>query len=175
MRAKEEFTFHQSTCGSPPLDLARNQSSKILWLVGLAMWVLALNSHGQSPLTNGANHVGAIVANTTNTYTLAAGAGDSLVLRIGATNFNPRIDLYGPGGALVASAGVANFGVRDAVLTVTATNAGAYTVGISSFNVGGGYSLTLAKIPGPFSISPGDEGGALINGAATPGTNSLGD
>src|SRR2546430_1276794 len=39
----------------------------------------------------------------------------------------------------------------------------------------GSYLLTLAKGPGTFATSPGDEGGDLTNGATHAGTIYLGD
>jgi hypothetical protein len=156
--------------------LYASRAAAFLWIVAVT-FLLARNAEAQSPLTNGANHVAILAANTTNLYQFTPNAGDTIILRIGTTNFNPFIQVRGPGGGIVASAGSGTAGTRDAVLSVTATNPGAYTVGASSWFAGGagGYNLRLADIPGAFTVSPGDEGGTLINGAATQGTIDLGD
>jgi len=56
------------------------------------------------PLTNGWKHTGVLEAGDLDVWSFAATAGDSIVLRMGATNFNPWIRLFGPNGALVGSA-----------------------------------------------------------------------
>ena len=145
--------------------------------VFLLMGALCGNIHAQGTLTNGVNQLGTIVANTTNSYTFTASAGDTIELRIGATNFNPVIKLFGPDGTLAGSAGVGNSGFRDAVFSVTATNSGTFTVTVSSFFAGGtgGYALRLAHIPAAIFVSSGDQGGTLTNGVETPGTIDVGD
>src|SRR5439155_930642 len=66
-------------------------------------------------------------------------------------------------------------------IAVTATTTGTYTV-IVGTNDGfgrnedtGSYLLTLAKGPGAFATSAGDEGGDLTNGATHAGAIYLGD
>ncbi|HEV8544170.1 MAG TPA: hypothetical protein VGR78_17405, partial [Verrucomicrobiae bacterium] len=136
-------------------------------------------SHAQESLTNGGNHPGTIPANKTNTYIFSGSAGDNIVLRVGATNVVPRIDLYGPSGTLIGSAPTSapGGGSRDAVFTVQLASSGTFTVGISSYYAGGTgpYSLRFAQIPGSFSVPGGDDGGALVNGAHNAGTVDLGD
>jgi hypothetical protein len=55
---------------------------------------------------------------------------------------------------------------------------GTYTILVATNDPGydgtGDYSLTLAKAPGAFVVSPGDQGGAISNGVQN-GTASLGD
>ena len=62
---------------------------------------------------------------------------------------------------------------------MTAASNGTYLVVLadnSSFYGGSGpYRLTLAKTGTPVTVSPGDEGGALVNGAMQTGTIDLGD
>jgi hypothetical protein len=146
-------------------------------LVFLLMGALCENINAQGTLTNGVNQLGTIVANMTNSYTFTASAGDTIELRIGATNFNPVIRLFGPDGVLAGSAGVGNSGFRDAIFSVATTNSGAFTVTVSSFFAGGtgGYALRLEQIPAAIFVSPGDEGGTLTNGVETPGTIDVGD
>ncbi len=151
----------------------------------LALWGVLLAVPALTPLSisradtivSGESASGALTVGQTNSYTFQANSGDSLLLRAGATGFNPRVQLYGPGGTLVGLAGSAAFGAVDAFLTATATNTGTFTVAVSSVNTGqsGTYALHLAQIPGTFIVSPGDQGGALTNGTANHGTNTLGD
>jgi len=128
-------------------------------------------------LTNGALVTDTLAASTTNIYTFAANANDTILLRVGSPAFNPNIVLKNQLGAVVASSGSGASGARDASLTTQATNAGTYTVEISSVFGGGTgtYNLNLARIPGPFVVSPGDDGGPITNGWEYAGTNSLGD
>lgn len=138
----------------------------------LALLVTALatiNAKSQT-LTNGANHVGNIAANTTNTYTFTAAAGSGVVLRISTTVMYPAFEVYAPGGGLVGAA--QNGSYRDALLTMTATNAGTYTVEVRSRVAGGSgsYNLRFAEAPGAFIVPPGDEGGGMTNGGSYAGT-----
>ncbi len=145
-------------------------------LIALAMVVQPLSIRAQTALVNGANLGTNLTATTTNFYTFTAGAGNSIQLRMGATNFVPRIDLYRPDGTLLASAFTANGSYRDAALSVQLTNTGTFMVGASSYYSGqfGGYGLTLAEIPGAFVVLPGTQGGALTNGAYESGNLVLG-
>ncbi len=130
-------------------------------------------------LSNGAFNTGTIDLGDLDVWTFTGHAGDSIQLRMGATNLVPRIDLYGPDGAQIAFAptGSPSSAQRDSVINTRLTADGSYTVVVSSFYSGnqGGYSLTLAQAPGSFLVSPGDDGGALANGALASGTITLGD
>src|SRR5579863_6049046 len=145
-------------------------------LIALAVVVRPLSICAQTALVNGANQGTNLTVNTTNFYTFTASAGNSIQLRMGATNFVPRIDLYRPDGTLLTSAFTANGSFRDAALSLQLTNTGTFMVGASSYYAGqfGGYGLTLALIPGAFVVLPGTQGGALTNGAYEPGNLALG-
>jgi len=126
-------------------------------------------------LTNGTSNAGTNALGDLDLWTFAASTGDSIVIRLGAAAYNPRLDLYGPDGRFLAMAGSGASGDHDVSISFHATNSGTFTV-VSSAIVGfGNYTLHLAKIPGEFVISPGDNGGTLTNGAANRATNSLGD
>jgi hypothetical protein len=126
----------------------------------------------QIVLTNGANQAGTLLANTTNSYTLTANTGDSIVLRLGSS-FNAKLQLKGPTGAFQGLAQDS----PDNLIAYTATNSGTFTVLVSSFGAGGTgtYVLHLAQIPEAFIVPAGDEGGALTNGGNFAGTIDLGD
>src|ERR1017187_3081309 len=125
----------------------------------------------QIVLTNGANQAGTLLANTTNSYTLTANTGDSIVLRLGSS-FNAKLQLKGPTGAFLGLAQDS----PDNLIAYTATNSGTFTVLVSSFGAGGTgtYVLHLAQIPEAFIVPAGDEGGALTNGGNFAGTHNPG-
>jgi hypothetical protein len=144
-------------------------------MFGLAL--LAPNTGRSQTLTNGLNHAGTVLANTTNTYTFSATNGNSIILRVGTTNFTPRLELYGPGGTLIATAFINTGFNHDVALYQQITNTGTFTVAVSSQFAGGSgtYGLRFAQIPGPFTAAAGDQGGLLTNGTANPGAIPLGD
>ncbi len=127
-------------------------------------------------MTNGATYTGEIMLGGFNLWSFSGTAGDSIELRMGGTNFSPRIDLYGPDGSVLTNAFTANGSYRDAWLALRLTNSGTFTVVVSSYflNTYGGYSLSLAKAPGTFVVSPGQQGGALTNGSRNDGLIGLG-
>ena len=127
-------------------------------------------------LTNGAVFNGQIILGGFNMWRFTGNAGDSLQLRMGATSFSPRIDLYGPDGTVLTNGFTANGSFRDALVYYQLTNSGTFTVVASSYylNTFGGYSLNLAQIPEPFVVSPGQQGGLLENGSHNAGTIGLG-
>jgi hypothetical protein len=130
-------------------------------------------------LTNGFTHTGTIDVGDVDVWNFTASADDSIVLRMGessSTSLTPYLRLYGPNGALLNAYGAG--GVASEVSAV-ATNSGTFTViatDLSSFYTGSGpYRLTLAKSPGDFVISPGDEGGPMMGAGTYDGTIDPGD
>lgn len=133
---------------------------------------------GQTPLVNGTLNAGAIsTAGEVDSWTFAAQAGSGLMVRVGATNVTPRIRVFGPDAAQVAETTSGNAFVRDGFVVLQATNAGVYTVLVSATvaNQTGSYGLTLAQAPEAFETSPGDQGGALVNGTLNSASLVLGD
>src|SRR5947208_607665 len=88
---------------------------------------------GQTALTNGGNHSGTITAGAIDPYTFNGTAGETVTLRVGATNFAPKIELHGPGGPLLQSApSTAPSGVvRDTLISLHLATTGLYTVDVS--------------------------------------------
>jgi uncharacterized repeat protein (TIGR01451 family) len=132
------------------------------------------------PLTNGANHAGALFEGDLDQWTFDATAGAAMVVSAGETGGDtavwPWVRLYAPNGALVASA----YNQIVAQVAATASLSGTYTVLVSSNDSGhaavGNYQITLALIPGPTPVVPaGDQGGPLTNGANHQGTLHAGD
>ena len=128
-------------------------------------------------LSNGGNHDGVTDIGDEDPWTFTANAGENVILRCGelsgTASYTPWLRLYGPNGALLAQDNDAT----DARLAYQTTNSGTFTVLVGSSTVGhtGTYRLRFGRLPGAFSTPPGDEGGALTNGAAHEGITSIGD
>jgi hypothetical protein len=134
-------------------------------------------------LTNGAGQLGTIHLGDLDVWTFRADVGDRIVLRAGEVTetggtggFTPAIRLYGPNGALVDT-DAANLNAVE--VTATATASGTFTAVVADggayIDGSGTYRLHLVRAPGEPAISPGDEGGALTNGATHVGTITAGD
>ena len=150
---------------------------RIVWVPILAFIASSSVDIGSATtLVNGANQTGTIFTGTTNSYTFTANTGDNINLRVGTTNFDGWLQLFGPDGKLLATGTGA--GSTDAYIdNYTATNSGTFTVLVSSWYTGqsGTYALHLAQVPETFTVPAGDEGGPLVNGANATGTINLGD
>src|SRR5205809_198043 len=135
------------------------------------------------PLTNGATQAGTIYLDDVEQGSFTATQGDYIALSMGevapvSAGFRPWIRLVAPTGVLLATSSA---GASAVQVATNAPTTGTYTV-IVGTNDGfgrnedtGGYLLTLAKGPGAFATSSGDEGGDLTNGATQAGTIYLGD
>ncbi|HAV61625.1 MAG TPA: hypothetical protein DCY13_04580, partial [Verrucomicrobiales bacterium] len=135
-----------------------------------------------TPLANGGNHEGTIVADTEDDWTFDAGAGDRVLLRVGQLTggfgFSPRLQLIDPNGVLVASDFQSgNRSDSAAEVAVIAEIGGTYTVTIDSgvASGSGDYRLHFLRRPGSFTIPGGDQGGALTNGGNHEGTVTVAD
>ncbi len=128
-------------------------------------------------LVNGAANTGQIAKGDIDMWRFDATAGDNVWIRIGSPNCRPWIRLYGPTGLLLREALAATSAENDTAITAPITNSGTFTVIAQSYyySLSSPYTLSLAKIPGNFTVSPNDEGGPLSNGLAHQATNSLGD
>ena len=131
-------------------------------------------------LANGVNQPGEITLGDIDAWTFTAAAGENITLSIGevepTVNFNPWMRLLDPAGTLLVS----SFGTLAAQINnATAAQGGTYTVLVSAhagFPSGtGSYLLTMAKVPGTFTFSPGDQGGYVTIAASHPGEITLGD
>ena len=133
-------------------------------------------------MTPGANHAGQIDVGDLDLWTFTAAQNESIVLSIGEVltsevdpGFFPWIRLYGPNGALIGSSA----GNWAGSIAATAPLSGTYTVVVGTFDSGndaaGDYLLTVGKMPGPFVVAAGDEGGAMAPGVNHPGAIHVGD
>src|SRR5262249_38508652 len=112
-----------------------------------------------------------------DTWTFMANAGDAIVVRIGeitqSGSFTPRVRLFNPASALLASSS----GAVAAEVTATAASSGTSSVIVedAAGAATGTYRITLAQSRVAVTVSPGDEGGPLTNGAVQTGTIDVGD
>ena len=109
-----------------------------------------------------------------------ATAGQRIAVHIGEivdnNDFQPWIRLWAPNGASLGDTwGTDAASIDDVVAPVT----GAYLVLVASADSGfdgtGTYRLTMTHTPGPITVSPGDQGGPLTNGALHSGEILQGD
>ena len=131
------------------------------------------------PMTNGSNHVGSIHIGDLDAWTFTATAGEAIMIGVGETGiptaFSPWIRLRSPTGQNLGSES-ASWRSRS---KRSRPSPALYTVIVASGDAGldgaGAYTLTLAKSPGPITISGGDDGGALTNGDNHTGIIHVGD
>jgi hypothetical protein len=119
------------------------------------------------------------LAGQTDVWTFTATAGDRIAVHVGevseANDFVPWIRLWSPTGGSLGS----QWGPDAAQIEAVAPVSGTYLVLVGSADSGydgsGTYRLTMAHTPGPITVSPGDEGGPLTNGALHTGEIVQGD
>ncbi|MBP9900338.1 MAG: hypothetical protein KBH45_02690 [Verrucomicrobia bacterium] len=128
-------------------------------------------------LINGAANTGQITKGDLDLWRFDASVGDNISIRIGSPAFRPWLRLYGPTGVLFREGLAATSADNDTLISGRATNTGTFLVVAQSYydSLSSPYTLHLAKMPGSYVVSPGDEGGTLTNGLATLATNALGD
>jgi hypothetical protein len=128
-------------------------------------------------LVNGGNHNGTNSLGDEDVWSFTAAVGDNITLRAGEVagsfSYNPYLRLIGPTGVQIA----VDNETSDSYLNHRATNAGVYTVLISSANLGqtGSYSLRYVNVPQAYTVPAGDEGGTLTNGMNHFGVTANGD
>jgi hypothetical protein len=150
---------------------------KLTLVLMLALLCLGTASAlAQTPITNGARTSATLALNTTNVYTFSATNGESIQVRMGAP-FRPLVTLYAPNGLLLGSGSGSGSSSLDGLVQTTAATNGIFRIAVSSYyrNGTGEYLLSLAKAPGDFVVSPGDEGGPLTNNVGSPGVIERGD
>lgn len=155
---------------------------RIVFLAGLILTLDPSSAFAQGgSLSNGLNHTGVIQVGGLDTWTFQATNKDRIVVRAGKAqstgtnpNFTPWIRLRGPDGASLGSEALTD----NPEIEVRAPSTGTYSVLVTNAgdNQAGAatYLLTLAKSPGPYTFSAGDEGGPIANGTH-PGVMTLAD
>jgi deoxycytidine triphosphate deaminase len=132
------------------------------------------------PLTNGAMHSGEILQGDLDVWTFTAAAGDRIAVHVGEVSqvddFQPWIRLWAPNGAQIGElSGPDAAAIDGAIAPVTGT----YLVLVASFDAGfdgeGTYRLSMTHTPGPVTVTEGDQGGPLDNGAIHTGEILQGD
>ena len=133
------------------------------------------------PTDNGAMVTGRIsAAGEVDEWTFTATAGDRITGHIGEiaddNDFRPRLRLLSPSDSVLADASGVSATVFD---DVVAPATGTYKVRVSSFDSGfdgtGSYRLSIVHTPPPITVSAGDQGGPLTNGAIHTGEILQGD
>ncbi len=162
----EASSYYRTGTGSHLINLAKVPGA----------FVVSPGDNGGT-LVNGVLNPGVIDRGDMDMWSFEANTGDSILLRMGAEGFRPYFQIYGPRGALLGTAAGNSSGDTDAYVSIRATNSGTFTVVAQSYyvNNNGEYALHLAKAPGAFTVTPGEEGGALDSGALNSGIITLGD
>jgi hypothetical protein len=139
----------------------------------------------QSALSNGGNHVAVLQVGGLDAWTFTATKNDGIAVSLGKVptvgpdpSFYPWIRLKGPDGQLLTYDAASRDSQNSVQVDSRAPLTGTYTVLVAN-NANNqlspaSYVLTLAKTPGPYTVSAGDEGGPLTNGAH-PGVLGVGD
>jgi hypothetical protein len=164
--------------GSGDVGRAGTGSYIVRLLKAPGTFVIPVGEDGGA-MTNGASHPGVITIGDLDPWTFSATQGNTIVVGIGevsgSASFTPWIRLVAPNGAVIGN----TWGAAAAQIQVTAPSTGAYTVIVSTGDVGragtGNYRLTLVKAPGSLTVSTGDQGGPLTNGAIRTGSILVGD
>ena len=159
-------------------------SSYIVTLVKTNATLTVPNGDQGGPMTNGANHAGAIFVGDLDTWTFTATKDDYIALSVGETLeseidplFVPWIRLIGPTGDLVASV----VGNLAAQIAANAPLSGLYTVIVSDSAINrepshvSTYLVRVAKTATALTVPNGDEGGPMTSGANYGGVISVGD
>ena len=130
-------------------------------------------------LGNGSLASGEILEGDADVWTITATAGYRIGVHIGEVtdtgDFQPWIRLWGPNGQSLGN----TWNVGAASIEAVAPTSGSYLVVVASADPGvdgtGTYRLTTTRTPGPITVSPGDQGGALGNGSLASGEILEGD
>ncbi|MDQ8182223.1 PPC domain-containing protein [Pelagicoccus sp. SDUM812005] len=130
------------------------------------------------PLQNGARTTGTIDTGDVDLWTFHAEIGDPIDISVAKTSgsISPHLQVFAPDGSSV----VWDSDSDNAKVFLYAEQAGTYIVKVENGNANapqltGTYDLYFSNMLNDFVISQGDEGGALQNGARTPGTIDTGD
>ena len=148
--------------------------------VALTLAMLVSSTAGaQGAISSGETLTGTISpVGDSDTWTFSANTGDAIVIRVGEItqtgNFTPRIRLFSPGAVLLATAQSS----VGAEIVTTAASSGTFSVIVddaAGTTATGTYRLSLARTGGAVTVTPGDQGGPLTNGALHTGTIDVGD
>jgi hypothetical protein len=124
-------------------------------------------------MTGAASYAGTINLGDLDVWAFTACTGDLISLRLNSTNFEGNLDLYGPTGALLKTAGG---NATTWSLAYTATNCGTFAVLVTSYYQGGvgTYGLAVNGLSYEMRLCSPDISGArlTLNGiGGSSGTN----
>jgi hypothetical protein len=135
------------------------------------------------PVTNGANNSGVIQIGDVDVWTIQGSPNDSITVSVGKVsgdpNFFPHIRLLGPDGSQLGSVGD-QFSGNAAEIDARAALPGTLSVLVSNstccqLSSPGNYVLTVVRMPSPYTVSLGDEGGPIANATTHSGIIQPGD
>ncbi len=153
--------------------------------ISVAVDIAAETAFAQGALTNGANQTGVLPVGGLDTWTFTANKNDGISVSVGKVPengsepiFYPWIRLKGPDGSLLREDYTSFASQTSVQVDERAPQTGTYTVLVANSSSNqvspAQYVLTMAKTPGPYAVSQGDEGGPLTNGSHT-GVLGVGD
>jgi hypothetical protein len=130
-------------------------------------------------LNNGESDLATIDVGDVDAWTIDAVIGETIVARVGesstGTTLLPWLRLFGPNGAQLSG----DFNASAAEVTARATNNGTFLLVVGDGNNArggtGNYRLSAAVTGREVTISPGDEGGNLVNGSTYLAAIEVGD
>jgi hypothetical protein len=130
-------------------------------------------------LINGQNHDGVMAAGDLDVWAFDANAKDTIKLRFSRRSgrLNVQMRLFGPDGAQIANNAPFTTDEIDYRVNVS----GKYTVVVSTTSLSLSqsgettYRIAYLKIPGPFVVAAGDQGGPLVSGKNHDATLEIGD
>ncbi len=146
------------------------------FVINMAIAMFSLTVSAQSALSNGGNHVVVLQIGGVDNWTFTATKNDGISVSLGKVPsggsnpiFYPWLRLKGPDGQLLVYDSAFSDSQNSVQVDARAPLSGTYTVLVAN-NANNqvspaSYVLTLAKTPGPYIVSSGDEGGPLTNGA----------
>lgn len=157
--------------------LAGGNGGYALSLARTAGEVVVSEGDEGGPILNGQLAGGNLVFGDLDLWNFTARSGDRIIVRAGENqlirDIRPRVRLYGPDGALLAS----DQAFDDAEITATAPTSGSFLIVVSSAQDGGSgsYRLSLFQSTGTVFVTRGDEGGPIANGEIKVGQLVPGD
>lgn len=176
VRAAEDGTYLVIAGDNTPNWAGSGNYRLTMAKTGSPLVISPSDEGGQLP--NGTQQIGAIDTGDIDTWTFTANAGDNIIVRMGETTtatLTSQLRLYGPDGTLLDAA---SGGTATEVSAKTSTG-GTILLVASDLSNGwagvGNYRLTLALMPETFTISAGDEGGALPQTGSVTGEITTGD
>lgn len=151
-------------------------------MLTVCLWITPVLA--QNTLSNGVNYNGTLQIGGLDTWTFVGNKDDGIavslakVLGAGSATFYPWLRINSPDGTRLGEARTTLSSENIVQVHTRLPLTGSYTVLVANGNSEQQgpvtYALSMAKTSGPYTVSTGDEGGPLTNGAHT-GSLFVGD